>query len=106
MITINVAQDYTKTPGGRHIVDGDYSGEDFREKVLKPAFIRAKQENDALEINLDGGYGYGSSFLDEAFGGLAREMKDPEIRNIKVVSDEEPELVARIARYIEKGLIR
>ena len=33
---ISIANDYTKTPGGRHVNEGKYSGEDFRETVLRP----------------------------------------------------------------------
>lgn len=32
MIVIDIAQDYTKTPGGRFINEGKFSGEEFREK--------------------------------------------------------------------------
>lgn len=76
MITINIATDYTKTPGGRFISEGEYSGQDFREKVLKPKFLQALENNDQLTVILDGGYGYATSFLEEAFGGLAREMRN------------------------------
>ena len=62
MITINIATDYTKTPGGRFISEGEYSGQDFREKVLKPKFLQALENNDQLTVILDGGYGYATSF--------------------------------------------
>lgn len=79
MITINIATDYTKTPGGRFISEGEYSGQDFREKVLKPKFLQALENNDQLTVILDGGYGYATSFLEEAFGGLAREMRNSKL---------------------------
>ena len=74
MICVNIAEDYSKVPGGRYIEDGPFSGQDFRENILLPKFQEAKRQNVILQVNLDGGYGYGSSFLDEAFGGLAREL--------------------------------
>ena len=43
-------------------------------------------------------------FLDEAFGGLARVLKDPNIMKIDIISDEEPELISQIRKYIEQGL--
>lgn len=104
MICINIAADYSKVPGGRYIEDGPFSGQDFRSKVLLPKFQEAKRQNEALQVNLDGGYGYGSSFLDEAFGGLARELRDPEIRKIQIISEEEPGLIPQIQKYIEQGL--
>lgn len=62
MITINIANEYTKTPGGRFKSEGDFSGEDFRDSILIPKYLEAVKQNQLLCINLDGGYGYGSSF--------------------------------------------
>jgi hypothetical protein len=69
MKTIRVAQDFSRYPAGRYVTDGPYSGEFFRKKFLKPAL--ADQEK--IVIFLDGARGYGSSFLEEAFGGLVRD---------------------------------
>ena len=63
MICINIARDYSKIPGGRYVEDGPYSGQDFREKLLLPKFQKAKQQGETLQVNLDGEYGYGSSFF-------------------------------------------
>ena len=104
MITINIAKDYTKTPGGRLRIDGPFSGEDFRETVLKPKYEMAKKTGESLEVILDGGYGYGPSFLDEAFGGLARITKDQDLLSIIIKSDEEPSQIGNIIRYIREGL--
>ena len=100
MISINIANEYTKTPGGRFKEEGDYSGEDFRDRILIPKYIEAEKNNDILEVNLDGGYGYGSSFLEEAFGGLARKLPNVRPDQIQIISDEEPQLAEDIARYI------
>ena len=54
MITINIAKDYTRTPGGRHISEGAYSGEDFRIRILKPKYIESKKNGDELTVILDG----------------------------------------------------
>ena len=104
MITINIATDYTKTPGGRFISEGEYSGHDFREKVLKPKFLQALENNDQLTVILDGGYGYATSFLEEAFGGLAREMRNSKIKDIIIISEEEPQLISKIQQYITDAL--
>lgn len=104
MITINIATDYTKTPGGRFISEGEYSGQDFREKVLRPKFLQALENNDQLTVILDGGYGYATSFLEEAFGGLAREMRNSKIKDIIIISEEEPQLISKIQQYITDAL--
>lgn len=66
---INIAKDFGRHPGGRYRTDGDASGEAFREDHLIPAL----QSNDSIVIELDGTRGYGSSFLEECFGGAVRK---------------------------------
>lgn len=67
---INIATDFSKTPGGRYVTDGPSSGEDFRERFLIPALA----EGGVVVVELDGTRGYPSSFLEEAFGGLVRKL--------------------------------
>lgn len=66
---IYVAKDFSTAPTGRFYGDGPYSGERFREELLIPAL----DSGDKLEIKIDDTSGYGSSFLEEAFGGLVRK---------------------------------
>lgn len=66
---INVAKDFSRFPSGRYVTDSRFSGEAFREKYLRPALTKYDQ----VIIEMDGTLGYGSSFLDEVFGGLYRE---------------------------------
>lgn len=100
---LNIAKDYTKTPGGRLKKNGLYSGEDFREKKLKPYYLEAKLNGEILTVILDGGFGYATSFIEEAFGGLARELKPEKIdKIIKIVSDEDPSWLNKINEYIKK----
>ena len=101
---VKIASDYTRTPGGRYIKEGDFSGEDFRKKILKPAFLKAVSENVTLIVDLDGGFGYAPSFLEEAFGGLVRELADPKILDIIIISNEEPQLVEDVHNYIKNAL--
>lgn len=70
---INVAEDFTRYPGGRYREDGEHSGEEFRDDVLVPALERARVSGGKVTVVLDGVTGYPSSFLEEAFGGLVRE---------------------------------
>ena len=71
MITINVARDFTRYPSGRYKSKGDTSGEAFRERFLEEPLRQGK----SVSVELDGTIGYGSSFLEEAFGGLIRSLR-------------------------------
>lgn len=104
-IVINIAKDYTRTPGGRHISEGAYSGEDFREKILKKKVVEALANQNAVTVILDGGFGYAPSFLEESFGGLVRELQDSRLlAMIHIVSEEEPKLVDDIYNYMKDAL--
>lgn len=74
MSTIRV-RDFAPSPGGRYVSDGEFSGEWFRDEILTPALRKASDEAEALVVILDGTSGYGSSFLEEAFGGLIRRRR-------------------------------
>lgn len=65
---INVGVEFSETPIGRYAEDSDFSGQTFREEWLVPSL------NNYLKVyvKIDEVEGYGSSFLDEAFGGLVR----------------------------------
>lgn len=66
---INIERNFSRYPAGRYLEDGPYSGQRFREEFLVPALETGA---DKVIIELDGARGYGSSFLEEAFGGLVR----------------------------------
>lgn len=102
LINISISQDFTVTPGPRRKVEGDFSGELFSETILEPAFKKAKEENKKILINLDGTLGYGTSFLEEVFGGLQRKYKEDNISAyVGFTSKEEPYLVDDINQYIK-----
>ena len=104
MMIIKIADDYTKTPGGRRVGEGNYTGEDFRKRFLEPKYKAAVQNGEYLTVDLDGGYGYPPSFLEESFGGLARELRDKNIlKNIKIISNDEPSLIKEIEGYVESA---
>lgn len=104
VITINVCKDFTDTPGARYINEGTYSGEEFRNKILEPKYKQALELEDVLFVDLDGGYGYATSFLEEAFGGLARIYdKIIILKILKLKSDDEPSLIEDIYGYIENA---
>ncbi len=65
---IVVGRDFSDAPAGRYRTDGPFSGEEFRESKLIPALSGGT----VVTVDLSGTYGYGSSFLEEVFGGLVR----------------------------------
>lgn len=100
MATINVAHEFSRFPYGRHIKDGPYSGEHFRKNFL----VLALKSNSQLVVDLDGTLGYGSSFLEEAFGGLVRleGFTAKQLKSIlRVVSKTDPSLEGEIWSYID-----
>lgn len=71
MINIDVAN-FSKTPFGRYTTDSDFSAEQFRETVLIPALRSSQGESIVVDFSRVA-LGVGSSFLEEAFGGLVRK---------------------------------
>lgn len=98
---INIAKDFSEEPIGRFPTDSDFNGQRFREEYLLPALSKF----DKVIIHLDGTEGYGSSFLDEAFGGLVRinKLSKEEILNrLELISNEDESLISEIQEYIKK----
>ena len=95
---IKISEDFSETPGGRLASQGSFSGEEFRDDVLLPKLQLAIMSNSKLTIDLDGGCGYASSFLDEVFGGLIRNhgfrLEDIKDKLIFISNEEQ--------RYIEE----
>ena len=103
MIKINIAKDFTDLPGPRFRDQGSGSGQEFLEDYLKPAFLKARETDDKVTIQLDDvKYGYPTSFLEEAFGGLARKFGIEEVLSIlSFESVAEPMLESEIRHYIK-----
>ena len=96
---ISVAGDFALHPGPRLERQGKFSGEAFR-KML----IDRLERFDRITVNLDGTSGYGSSFLDEAFGKLITKdgMSKAEVRRrIRVISDEDSTYKSEIEEALE-----
>ena len=95
---IDIAADFTRYPGGRYRTDGIFSGQRFRDDYLVPR-LRA---HDHVTVRLDGTMGYGSSFLEEAFGGLARldEFAAVDLANRLILETSDPSLRSEIIEYL------
>lgn len=71
-MNISISQKFSDVPAGRFLSDGNWTGQKFREELLVPALKEASKTNPVI-VNINDVEGYGSSFLEEAFGGLIRE---------------------------------
>lgn len=101
---LKIAEEFADMPGPRFKYEGDYSGEEFREQLLKPKFEEASASGEKLLVDLDGGFGYAKSFLEEAFGGLAREyLPESVLEVLEFKSEDEPYLSSDIVRYIREA---
>mgnify|MGYP002336276351 CR=1 FL=1 len=101
---IRVANEFSETPGPRSRDEGADSGQEFLETLLLPKYEEARRNKELLLIDLDGTEGYATSFLESAFGGLARIYKPDEIlRTLKFKSIEEPYLIGEITNYIREA---
>lgn len=100
MITIRIASDFSRHPAGRYISDGPYSGEAFRKKFLE----KPLNDGEIVVVDLDGTRGYGSSFLEEAFGGLVRFglPKDQLVKSIELRTSR-PSLKQEIVDYLQSA---
>lgn len=100
---INVRKNFSKAPGPRYKEEGANSGELFREELLAPKLKEAIGNGSKLTIELDGTAGFGTSFLEESFGGLIREdgfNYDDIKRTLVFISKEDPYLTEEIEEYL------
>lgn len=101
-LSISIAKDFSDTPGGRFIKEGAFSGEEFRERILKPKYKEAVASGANILVDLDGCMGYPSSFLDESFGKLSREFPNENVyEKFQFISQDQPGLVDVIKKMME-----
>lgn len=101
--TIVVALDFHDDPGAREERDGLNSGARFLNELLEPAFKRAVDGNHILRIDLDGVFGYPSSFVSGSFGALSIK-NGPELvlKHLTFKSDRRPIRIDKIKMEIAK----
>ncbi len=94
---ISVANDFSRYPAGRYTTDGPFSGQAFRDEHLVPAL----KSHSSVVIDLEGARGYGSSFPEEAFGGVVRQGFDAEdvLKRLSFRSQDNS-LIEEIQEYI------
>ena len=104
MISIKICRDFSDTPGGRLKEEGEFSGELFRDTILIEKYEEAEQSNDILEIDFDDCYGVGTSFLEEAFGGLVRKYHKHDIlKRLIIIATEDETIPDNIRKFVEKA---
>jgi hypothetical protein len=104
MITVSIAKDFSRIPGARFPKEGDFSGQEFRTKKLLPKLKEAINRKEKLCVILDGTAGLGTSFLEEAFGGLIREDNisyEVLLSTLELISDEDEDYIEEINQYIK-----
>lgn len=87
-VELKIAKEYSAYPAGRDDADGPFNGEKFRKEYLLPRYKLAVERDGDLIVSLDGVKSFGSSFLEEAFGGLVRKesVKKDDLKNrLKIV---------------------
>ncbi|MGR5112744.1 STAS-like domain-containing protein [Vibrio jasicida] len=97
-------KEFTKFPGARYRSLGPSSGEEYRDDILLPAIAEYGED---LVVDLDGVFGYGSSFLEEIFGGCVRKGISPEVMNkivSNLVSNDDEELISEISEYVNDAI--
>lgn len=100
MRIINISHDFSRYPAGRFKADGPYSGEAFRDDIL----MKALASKESITVQLDGVRGFGSSFLEEAFGGLVRNGYTPgELKDRIIIETTDTSLREEIMEYINNG---
>lgn len=109
MMRIDVASDFSPFPIGRFTPrDGEFTGQSFRERLLAPALRSVVGSNERVNVDIEGLITLGSSFLEEAFGGLVREsgFTRSEVEKYVVIEFKDPSLkfyADEIAKYIREA---
>ena len=101
-VLFSIARHFSPNPGPRLAKQGAHSGEALRRKLVR---ILESTQSTVL-VDLDGTRGIGSSFLDEAFGGLIRterKSRDDILKRLKFQSRIDPSYIETILDSINRA---
>jgi hypothetical protein len=101
-IVVDVARDFTPTPGGRYRAIGKWSGEEFRETKLEP-LLRAGH---SIIVDLDGAEGFTTSFLEEAFGGLVVTLGAGIMERVTIRAVRKPKRRELAMQFVEREIAK
>lgn len=90
-VVIVVRNDFSDAPGARYRKEGPHSGEEFYETLLKPKYEEAVERKVPLVIDLDGVWGYPSSFVSGSFGKLSIEYGEENVLKVLDLQSRESE---------------
>jgi hypothetical protein len=100
---INVEKDFTDAPGARYRLDGPKSGQEFLEDLLEPRFLEAVKSGGKLLVDLDGTWGYASSFISATFGALSQKYGASKVnQHLALKSDEDSILLEKVMSEINQ----
>ena len=99
----NFSEEFTRYPGPRFKRLGKYSGEEFRDDILKPLL----ENNELIEIDASNIRSFNPSFLDEVFSYLAEELGLEEFKkriNFYSTTDKnlEKKMMSYVLNYLNK----
>lgn len=98
IVSIRIA-DWTRFPGGRFKKHGDYSGEEFREEFLDKEAAHGSD----FEIDFNGIFTVGWSFLDESLGFYVDKLGEDEFRRrFRIIADDDPDILQELETVIER----
>jgi hypothetical protein len=105
--TITIAKDFSNRLGARYRKDGPYSGQEFLEVHLQPAYERAVAGGYCILIDLDGVWGYPSSFVSGSFGKLSFEKGATLVeKHLRFKSDENNMRLERVRKEIANPRVK
>lgn len=102
MKEMNFVNEFTDMPLGRYNEDGPYSGQRFRDEFLVPK-LHQLADGEVLLLDLSNAFGFGSSFLEECFGGMVRRKifsLDELKKKLIIKCEDDPMTIAQIAEYM------
>jgi hypothetical protein len=103
-VVLDLGKSFSRFPAGRFRSDGPNSGEKFRDEILLPVL---RQSDAPVTIELDSALGYGSSFLEEAFGGLIRKgISSAALEKRFNFVSEDGALISEILDYIRDASVQ
>lgn len=99
---ITISKDFSDSPGARYREDGENSGQAFLEDVLFPAFERSVTDNYKILVDLDGVWGYPSSFISGSFGKLSLDKgADLVLKHIEFKSEDSESRLNEVIQEIK-----
>jgi hypothetical protein len=100
----NIAKQFSEFPTGRYYADTAVSGQRFREEFL----LKFIETGEKYKLNMDDVEGYGSSFLEEAFGGLVRAgiSEKKFLDSFEFVCEDDPTILTELLGYVHDEQVK